>query len=146
MGSLIPPESGVVYFDANAFIYSVEKTEPYRTSLDPVWQSARKAAIKIASSEIVIVETLVRPIREGDHLLEDIYRGLLLNSTEVNLIPISHPILDRAARIRAKTGLKTPDAIHAATALECDAKIFITNDASVRRVPGLPIAVLSEYG
>ena len=49
-----------------------------------------------------------------------------------------------AARLRAETGLKTPDALHAATALRAGCALFITNDADFRRVPGLPIIVLDD--
>ena len=30
--------SGPVYLDANGFIYSVERIEPYRTLLEPMWR------------------------------------------------------------------------------------------------------------
>ena len=41
MGSLMLPPSGPVYLDANGFIYSVERIEPYRTLLEPMWLLAR---------------------------------------------------------------------------------------------------------
>jgi predicted nucleic acid-binding protein len=46
--------------------------------------------------------------------------------------------------LRANHNLKTPDAIHAATALAAGCVLFVTNDAGFRCVPGLPVAVLSE--
>ena len=49
-----------------------------------------------------------------------------------------------AARIRAQTGLATPDALHAATALSVDCTLFVTNDTDFRRVQGLPVAVLDD--
>ena len=49
-----------------------------------------------------------------------------------------------AARLRAQLGLKTPDAIHAATALATGCALFATNDKGFRRVTGLAVAVLSE--
>ena len=38
---MILPAAGPIYLDAAAFIYSVERIEPYRTLLDPVWRQAR---------------------------------------------------------------------------------------------------------
>ena len=35
MGSLTLPSIGPIYLDANGFIYSVERIEPYRTVLEP---------------------------------------------------------------------------------------------------------------
>ncbi|WP_276752095.1 type II toxin-antitoxin system VapC family toxin [Chlorogloeopsis fritschii] len=53
-------------------------------------------------------------------------------------------MLRQAANIRATTNLKTPDAIHAATALSISCNQFLTNDKGFRNVPGLPVVILSE--
>ena len=143
MGTLSPPSSGAVYFDANVFIYSVEKIEPQNADLRPIWLAAKAGGIEIVSSELVVLETLVKPFRDRDSLLENVYRSLLFESREVRLLPVSVAILERAARIRAETGLKTPDSIHAATALDARAALFVTNDAQVRRVGALTVAILS---
>ncbi|MEH2462958.1 MAG: PIN domain-containing protein [Nostoc sp.] len=50
----------------------------------------------------------------------------------------------QAANFRATTNLKTPDAIHAATALSVNSNQFITNDKGFRNVCGLPVIILSE--
>ena len=57
---------------------------------------------------------------------------------------ITIDLLRDAAQLRADTNLKTPDAIHAATALAKGCVQFITNDPAFRRVSGLNIVVLSE--
>lgn len=49
-----------------------------------------------------------------------------------------------AARIRAETGLATPDALHVATALRAGCSLFITTDTDFRRVDGLPVVVLDD--
>jgi len=46
--------------------------------------------------------------------------------------------------LRATTKLKTPDAIHAATALVASCALIVTNDAGFRNLPGLPVAILSD--
>ncbi|MFH0939479.1 MAG: PIN domain-containing protein [Planctomycetota bacterium] len=58
--------------------------------------------------------------------------------------PITLSILEHAASLRAATGLKAPDAIHAATALTQGEIIFVTNDQSFKRVPNLSVIVLQE--
>jgi predicted nucleic acid-binding protein len=53
--------------------------------------------------------------------------------------------LREAARLRATiSGLKTPDAIHAATALQHGCALFVSNDVGFRRVPGLSLAILDD--
>ncbi len=144
MGSLTLPPSGTVYVDANSVIYSVEKIEPYNSLLLPMWQGAQAGTFNIVGSELLLVETLVKPLRNGDAVLEASFRALLLASTELHLAPITASILEDAARLRATSRLKTPDAIHAATALALGCTLFVTNDRDLAHVPGLPVVVLSD--
>ena len=46
--------------------------------------------------------------------------------------------------LRAGTGLKTLDTLHAATALCTSCALFITNDTDFRRVQGLPIVIWDD--
>ena len=143
MGPLTLPAHGPVYLDANGFIYSVERVEPYRTLLEPMWQQARAGEFDVASSDITVLETLVKPLREGDEVVEMLLRSMF-DAQEVSLIPATRELWEDAARIRADTGLKTPDALHAATALRAGCALFVTNDTDFRRVEGLPIVVLDD--
>ena len=143
MGPLTLPTHGPVYLDANGFIYSVELVEPYRTLLEPMWQQARAGDFNVASSDITVLETLVKPLREGDEVVEMLLRSMF-DAHEVTLIPATREMWEDAARIRAETGLKTPDALHAATALRAGCTAFITNDTDFRRVDDLPVVVLDD--
>ena len=143
MGPLSLPSRGRVYLDANAFIYSAERIEPFRTLLEPLWTEAHAGRFSIVSSDLVVLETLVKPLRDGDALVEGVFRSLL-DSTEVTLLAADRPLWEDAARLRAATGLKTTDALHAATALRANCALFITNDTDFRRVQGLPVVMLND--
>ena len=143
MGTLTLPTGGSIYVDANAIIYSVERIEPYRELLGPMWQEARAGQFTLASSELVVLETLIKPLREGNARLEMLFRSIFA-AAEMDLIPATLAIWEDAARIRAATGLKTSDALHAATALSAGCTLFITNDTDFRRVEGLPIVILDD--
>jgi len=138
VGSLIPSD-GRLYLDANYFIYSVEKIEPYCLQLDAVWSAVDAGRATVVTSELTLLETLVKPVKMGDHLLEALFRELLVDSGNVQLEPISRDVIDKAVVLRAQYGLKTPDAIHAATALASGCAAFVTNDLSFRKVAGLRI-------
>ena len=133
MGPLTLPAGGSVYVDANAVIYSVERIEPYRELLAPMWHEAGAGRFTLASSELVVLETLVKPLREGNARLEMLFRSTFAVA-EMELIPATLAIWEDAAGIRAATGLKTSDALHAATALNVDCALFVTNDTDFRRV------------
>lgn len=144
MGSLTLPESGPVYFDSSAFIYSLERIEPYRTLLEPVWLAGQANQFQIISSELVLLETLVKPLRAKDEVLVTLFRSLLY-SKEVRLILTTASLWEDAARLRASFGLKSPDALHAATALQEGSKSFMTNDVEFRKVPDLPVVLLKDF-
>lgn len=95
------------------------------------------------SSEITVLETLVKPLREDDTAVERLFR-LMFDASEVGLIPATRELWEDAAHLRAETGLKTPDALHAATALQAESTCFVTNDTDFRRVPDLPVVVLDD--
>ena len=144
MGAVSLPATGSVYLDANVFIYTVEHIAPYNTFLDQFWLDVRNAHAAVQTSELSALETLVRPLRDGNIALEAAFRAVLFSSPDVHLLPVTIAILERAAQLRATSGLKTPDAIHAATALEHGCALFVTNDAIFRRVPGLPVTILGD--
>jgi len=83
------------------------------------------------------------PLRNGNTDLIARYEAMLLSS-EISLIPINQAILKQAASIRSTTNLKTPDAIHAASALNLGCTIFLTNDAGLRNIPALSVVVLKD--
>ena len=88
----------------------------------------------------------VKPVRDGDREVEAIFRALLIGSAEFHLMPITTAVLERVIQLRAEFGLRTPDAIHAATALEVGCVQFVTNDVQFRRVTDLPVIVLVHDG
>jgi predicted nucleic acid-binding protein len=132
-----------VYLDANPIIYSVEKHPAFGPLLQPLWQAAQAKSIEVVSSDLVLMEALVGPLKSGDTSLEKAYEQALLG-TDIRLLPITQSILREAARLRATTKLKTPDAIHAATGSDAGCAMFITNDAGFRGVVSLPLVILTD--
>jgi predicted nucleic acid-binding protein len=143
VGSLSLPASGVIYIDTAPIIYSVEKHPDYAPSLRPLWAASKSGEIQVITSELALLETLVGPLKHGDSELAEVYSELL-TATEMRLLPITLEVLTDAARLRADTNMKTPDAIHAATALAAGCDLFITNDGGFRRVASLPVVIISE--
>ncbi|HKC66403.1 MAG TPA: PIN domain-containing protein [Pyrinomonadaceae bacterium] len=143
MGTLTLPASGIIYLDTAPIIYSVEKHSDYWPLLRPMWESSSSKQIEIISSDLALLETLVGPLKKGDNALVQDYEQLL-TATEVRLMPITASILREAARLRATLNFKTPDAIHAASALAAGCVQFITNDTDFRRVQLLPVTILKE--
>ena len=133
----------MVYLDTNCLIYTVERVEPYLSLLDPMWRAAQHGDLTVASGRLIVVESLVKPLREGNRAIEEQYREIF-EASVFRILDMPLAVYERAAEIRAFAHLKTVDALHAATALQANCDLFITNDADFRRVEGLPTVVLSD--
>ena len=144
MGSLSLPQGGLVYVDTQITIYSVQKHPTYLRLCIPIWARAAAGSLSVLSSELTLMEALIMPPRKGDRELADDFEQLW-HRRNVRLQPVSTDILREAARLRATVpALRTPDAIHAATALISGCALFITNDRGFQRILGLVVAVLDD--
>lgn len=97
---------------------------------------------------VTVQEILVRPFRTGTSAVA-VAEGFLRHFAEIRLIEVGYEIAREAARVRAATGMRTPDALILATALVAPVDILVTNDrASAARAeavaPGLRLCVLSD--
>jgi predicted nucleic acid-binding protein len=143
MGTLNFQPSSFVYVDAQIIIYSVEKFPNYFPILEPMWLKLKAGEIKLVTSELTLLETLVMPLRQADVTLIKTYEQLL-SGIDIQLISISQKILRNAATLRASVNLKTPDAIHATTAFSANCTVLLTNDRAFRNVPNLPTIILDD--
>ena len=107
-----------------------------------VWLEGSKG--QAVTSTITLLELLVQPYKLSD--IDRVNRFYALLSTYPNLewIAPTLEIADRAAQIRAEYGLRTPDAVQAATALACEATGFISNDTAFQSLTGLDVTILEE--
>lgn len=144
MGSLTLPLGSNVYVDAQIAIYTIERFPKYSGILQPMWIGAQAGEFTVVSSERTLLETLVLPLRNRNTALASDFENLWTRP-HITLLPIASSILREAAQLRASIpALRTPDAIHAATALHFGCAVFVTNDHGFHRVPGLSLAVLDE--
>ena len=97
----------------------------------------------MVTSELTLLETLVQPIRQNNQTLVSAYETLLTR-TEIALFPVTRDVLRESANLRAAENLKTPDAIHAATATAANCQYLLTNDLVFRRVQSMKVVILSD--
>lgn len=144
MGRLTLPMGGAIYADAQIPIYSADVHPVYAPLVRPLWEAVALGAVTVVSSQLTLLETLVSPLRSGDVLARRQREGIWTQANTL-LLPITEDVLRHAAQLRADIpALKTPDAIHAATALLHGCVLFVTNDRGFLRVPGLPLAILDD--
>lgn len=136
-------DHSIIYLDTCIFIYTVESDPNYWSLIQPLWEKLQDKKIRIISSELTLMEVLIFPIKNNDNQLVNDYK-LFLNSSGIELKPINQSILIQSAKLRSKIKLKTPDAIHFATALSAKCDIFITNDLAFRKLSDLSIIILDD--
>ena len=112
--------------------------------VDPLFSATANGRLTLLTSMITLIEVLSHPMRHGHDALADQYRDILLASPGLRVEPVSAAVAEQAARLRATHGLRTPDAVQAATALCAGARVFVTNDARLSVLSELQVIVLDR--
>jgi predicted nucleic acid-binding protein len=135
-------EGSLVYIDSAPLIYFFEAKFEYFKELSALFNAFDQGKIELVSSTLTVTEVLAHPLRLGEVSLIKTYEGFFENENSIRLIDVSLPISKLAAEFRATHNLKTPDAIHVATAIKAEASCFITNDFQLKKVSDLEIITL----
>lgn len=134
----------VVGLDTAPLIYLIEENAAYLSIVRPFFESVDRGEFRLVTSVVTLAEVLVHPMREGDHDLADQYRRILLNAKYIVTLPVSEVIAEQAAELRARHGLRMPDALQLATAMSGGATSFLTNDARLPSLASLNLMVLNK--
>lgn len=135
----------VIALDSCVWIYHLEKHPDYSILTRQVLEAVEGGACQAVSSELTLLEILVRPLQLELQDVADEYELLLSSFPNLSLEPITKDILLSAASIRAIHGLRTPDAIVTATAMAAGATLLVTNDRHLSRVPGMEVVCLADF-
>jgi predicted nucleic acid-binding protein len=117
----------VIYLDACLLIYLAEA--------HPRWGEAVAAAMETADapfsiSPLVKCECLVGPMKRGDPVLQRAYMELF---DQFVSLAMPDAVYLQAAELRARFGLRTPDALHLACAQHHRCEALWTNDDRLTR-------------
>jgi predicted nucleic acid-binding protein len=113
----------LIYLDACLVIYLIER--------HPRWGAQVAAAVaefgeaRFGISALVKCECLVAPIKRGDPVLQRRYAELF---ERLASLALPEPVYLQAAALRARFGLRTPDALHLACAQHHRCEALWTND------------------
>lgn len=131
-----------IALDTNIFIYQLDAHPKYCPLTDAIFAWLDRPNHSAVTSTITMTEILVYPYAQAsDQEADEIY-ALLSTYPNLQWIPPSLEIADCAARIRADHGLRTPDALQAATAIVSGATALVTNDLAFTRVPNVETLLL----
>ncbi|MGE0826018.1 MAG: type II toxin-antitoxin system VapC family toxin [Candidatus Binatia bacterium] len=131
-------------FDTAPLIYFVERHPAYVDSVREFIRRVDTGVILGYSSMVTLTEVLTQPKQKGNATLEQEYRDLLLHSRNFTLLPIDSVIAERAADLRARHRVRTPDALQIAAALTAGCQAFLTNDPQLKRVRAIRVLILDD--
>lgn len=133
-----------IYFDSAPIIYYTEDRIPFADIIEKLMRHIIQNNIQIITSVISVSECLTKPIRENDTKLITIYERFFEQTQNMNVVDISFSIARKSADLRAQYGLRTPDALHIATAIISGCQAFLTNDIALKRINELKVWVLDD--
>jgi predicted nucleic acid-binding protein len=114
--------------------------------IDEFVSSGRNRAIV---SAVTADETLVRPMNAGPAAVK-LVESFLLHFPNLTVTAVDYVVAREAARLRASTGLRTPDSLIIASALDGITTIVVANDgqwagAIARAASGLTLCHLDGH-
>ena len=134
-----------VGLDSSIFIYHFEEHPRYKGLCAEAFDLMETHVIHAVTSTVTLVEVLVQPIKIGDQGLSSRYEQYLRFGPSLTLRVLDSDLARRAAQLRARYQLRTPDAVQIAAALEFGAPVFLTNDDRLRKVTEVEVIVLERW-
>jgi predicted nucleic acid-binding protein len=114
---------GLIYLDACLLIYLIERHPLLGDKIARLVMQFGEERFGI--SPLVKCECLVGPIKRADLVLQRAYNALF---EQFESLSMPEPVYLQAAELRARFGLRTPDALHLACAQHHRCEALWTND------------------
>lgn len=130
----------LVGLDSNVFIYQFEDNPLFCQYTSKIFEKLASNKLQAVTSIISLIESLSFP--SPAEVRTKIEEGFTMPNLTV--LELNHGIGLTTARLRRDYGLHLGDAIQLASALSAKAKVFITNDAKLKRFKELKVMLLNE--
>lgn len=140
----LPLERERIGLDTNVFIYFLEDHPRYGSWCASLFGQIEQGRNPAVTSTITLLELLVQPYRDQKEELAQKIFALVSTYPKLDWVPVTMNLADRAAELRARYRLSTPDAIQLATAIGHKATRFYGNDRSLRRVKEIECVIMDD--
>jgi predicted nucleic acid-binding protein len=121
------PDGATVLIDTNPIIYVLEGN-PLGAPFRSLFEAVDKGRIRALVTPITVAEVVSGPLKARKEALAERYRRTLTQSPGWSTRDIDADVAVLAARLRLRHGLKLPDAIQLAVALEEGCYALVTHD------------------
>jgi len=114
------------------FVYHFEANDLFGPGAGRLLRAAEDGRCRLVCSVVALLEVLVVPKRLGETVLCQRYREMFESFPNLSVLTLDARIAEIASDLRASHNVRTPDAIHLATALHAGAKAFVTQDGRLK--------------
>jgi predicted nucleic acid-binding protein len=135
----------IAFLDSSALIYLIEGKEPLGSAVrrELAAVAAFHPDLGAALCRLTWLECRVGPMKANDSAMLAAYDAFFARPDLV-WVELSQNVVELAAAIRARHGLRTPDALQAAACLQLGKDhLFLTGDTAFNRVTGLNVKILA---
>ena len=107
-----------------------------------IWSPPNRRGMRAAISRLSWLECRVGPMKANDIATLALFDAFFARP-DLAWVELNREVVELAAAIRARHGLRTPDALQAASCLQLGPRhVMLTGDAVFQRVAGLNVKVL----
>lgn len=136
----------VIGLDTSIFIYHLEGNPTYSRITTEILALVESGQCQGVISTVTIMELTVMPWRINRPDVARHYEALLVKFPNLIVKIVTRSVARQAARLRAVYHIRPADAILVATAMNCGATIWISNDLEQRRLkPEIDVVILDDY-
>ncbi|MBM2852275.1 MAG: putative nucleic acid-binding protein, contains domain [Candidatus Nitrosotenuis sp.] len=122
-----------VLIDTNIILNAKNVNEPYSTNSLQILDAVEDGLIRGIISIISIAELCTGYYSQGDMKGKEELLAHLISNKDFVIVDLDLEIADAAAKIRADTGLRLPDAIIIAAGLAKGAQYLVTHDKELKK-------------
>lgn len=126
------------------FVYHFEDHPEFGPAATRLLRRAERDQLQLVTSVLTLMETLVVPKRQKQVQLCERYRELFAGFPHLAVLPIDPPIAEAASDLRATYSLRTPDALHLATAIVAGAEAFVTEDRRLAHISAIRVVDIEQ--
>jgi len=138
-------EAKIIGVDTMFFIYLFENNKKYFSIVKEFFDLLEKEKITMITSIISPIEIISTSIMEDYPEKQRLYIGFFKKVKNLKVKEIGWDLVEKVGALRRKYNLRTPDAIQLATAIDSQAKIFMTNDTKFKKITEIPVLILDEF-
>ena len=136
-----------VLIDTAPLIYHLEDIQPWSELTTIAFDLIAADQVKGFVSAISVAELLVKPLAAGAETAAPV-EAFLLSMPNTTIAGIDYEVARKAAQVRARSTLRTADALLVATAIVLGIDLLLTNDGRLEPAAeseGVKIILLSRF-